>query len=93
MPEEILFSAEVSKSREEIATNLRSVADALAADGAVKLVSGEQSVTLEVPDHASFEIKAERETNGSAPELSLELEIEWREGEESGSDGSDITIG
>ena len=87
MPEEVLFETETRKSRSEMATYLRSVADRLDDDGAVSLSAGGQSVDLSVPDSAEFEVKVERETpsGGGAGELSLELEIEW---DENGDDGS-----
>ena len=86
MPEEVLFKTEARKSRGEMATYLRSVADKLDGDGIVSLSAGEQSVDLSVPDAAEFEVKVERETpsGGGTGELSLELEIEW---DEDGDDG------
>ena len=91
MPEEVLFESESTQSRQEIADYLRAVADKLSAGGAVTLSAGSDSVTLDVPDRPTFEVKAERETDkgGRNPEKSLELEIEWDEnGSSSGSGGS-----
>ncbi|WP_336344954.1 amphi-Trp domain-containing protein [Halalkalicoccus ordinarius] len=90
MPEEVLFETERSHSREEIATYLRSVADKLDDGGDLTLSSGDESVELAVPDRPTFEVKAERETNGST-ELSVEFELEWKEGDSSGDDG-DLSI-
>mgnify|MGYP000268307144 CR=1 FL=1 len=94
MPEEVLFESESRQSRESIATYLRSVADKLDDGGSITLSAGEQSVTMEPPAEPTFEVKAEREGPANGPgELSVELEIEWKEGEsgESGGDG-DLTI-
>lgn len=77
--EETLFVTERRQSRVEIASHLRSVADKLDAGEPVTLSNGADSVTLEVPEQAEFEVKAERETGDGEPELSLEFEIEWNE--------------
>ena len=88
MPEEVLFKSESTQSRDEIANYLRAVADKLSAGQAVSLSAGSESVTMEIPSHPTFEIKAERETDsdGGNAEQSLELEIEW---DEDGSDGGE----
>jgi amphi-Trp domain-containing protein len=94
MPEEVLFESESRQSREAIATYLRSVADKLDGGGPITLSAGEQSVTMEPPAEPTFEVKAEREGPANGPgELSVELEIEWTEGEsgEGGGDG-ELTI-
>ena len=91
MPEEVLFESESTQSRQAIADYLRTVADKLSAGEPVTLSAGSDSVTLDVPDRPTFEVKAERETDkgGGNPEQSLELEIEWDEdGSTSGSGGS-----
>lgn len=89
MPEEVLFQAEGSQSRAEIASYLRSVAEKLDAGDDVTLTAGEESVTLTPPDRSTFEVKAEREGPTDSPgDLSIEFEIEWREGGETGSGGS-----
>lgn len=92
MPEETLFVDERRQTRDEIASYLRTVADKLEAGGAITLSAGEQSVTVEPPDRPTFEVKVERETTrgAEAGELSIELELEWDEGESSG--GGDLTI-
>ena len=90
MPEEVLFKSESTQSREEIADYLRAVADRLSANEAVTLSAGRDSVSLEVPDRPTFEVKVERETDsgGGNAEQSLELEIEWPEdGSADGTDG------
>ncbi|MFC6724300.1 amphi-Trp domain-containing protein [Halobium palmae] len=94
MPEEVLFETESSRSREEIADYLRTVADRLESDGSVSLSAGSQSVTMDVPSRPTFEVKAERETSssGGPGELSLELEIEWDEGGNGGESGGDLSI-
>ena len=84
--EEVLFEHERRQSREATAAVLRDVADRLEAGEAVTLSTGGESLTLEVPPEPTFEVKVERETNGST-ELSVEFELEWTEGDvEGGSD-------
>ena len=91
MPEEVLFESESTQSRQAIADYLRAVADKLSAGEPVTLSAGSDSVTLDVPERPTFEVKAERETDkgGRNPEQSLELELEWDEdGSSSGESGS-----
>lgn len=76
MPEEILFKDERRQTRAEMATYLRTVADKLDAGGPITFSAGEQSVSVEPPARPTFEVKVERETNGSE-ELSVEFELEW----------------
>ena len=80
--EEVLFEHEQVQSRTEIAALLRDVADKLDAGEPVTVSAGEQSISLDVPANPTFEVKVERETNGSE-ELSVEFELEW------GTDGGD----
>ena len=91
MPEEVLFKTEQSMDRAEIAEYLRAVAEKLDGDGTLSLSAGSESVEMEVPERPEFEIKAERETNGST-ELSVEFELEWKEGQEGKGSGGDLTI-
>jgi len=90
MPEEILFESESTRTREEVASYLRRVADTLERGDAITLKAGSESVTMEPPARPTFEVKAEREGPADGPgELSIEFELEWdetddREGTESG---------
>ncbi len=80
--------------RGEIADYLRSVADALDGGDPVSLESGSDSVTMDPPTRPTFEIKAEREVEGSgAAELSVEFELEWDEGESGDEGDGDLRIG
>lgn len=93
MAEEVLFETEQSMNRAEIASYLRQIADRLDADGSLTLNAGGDSVTLEVPASPTFEVKAERETEGRETELSVEFELEWDEGQPmEGTEGSGLTI-
>jgi amphi-Trp domain-containing protein len=93
MPEEVLFADERRKDRAEIAAYLRTVADKLESGEAITFASGDSSVTVDPPTRPTFEVKVEHETarGTSAGELSIELELEWDEADESTGDGS-LTI-
>ena len=67
MPEEVLFETEGSMDRSEIASYLRTVADRLNAGDEIGLEAGDQHVTLAPPARPTFEVKAERETDGGEP--------------------------
>ncbi|RNJ26259.1 amphi-Trp domain-containing protein [Halosegnis longus] len=85
--EEQLFTFERDTDRATIAQLLRDVADNLAAGEPVQLSAGEESITLDVPSQAEFEVQVERETEGDETELSVEFEIEWDE-----TDGGDAPL-
>ena len=92
MPEEVLFESEQPASRAEVAEYLRTVADRLDGGGALTLSGGGSEVTLDPPNQVEFEVKAERETNGGAPELSVEFELEWDEGATGDATGGALDI-
>ena len=87
MPEEILFESENSMTRTDAAAYLRSVAEKLEADGALRLTAGEQSCEVDVPEHLQFEVKIERESGRSGAKIGVEFELEWTEGAEAASSG------
>ncbi|MFB6250321.1 MAG: amphi-Trp domain-containing protein [Halobellus sp.] len=87
MPEAVLFESESSQDRAAIASYLRDVAAKLEAGDEGTLSAGDRSATLAPPERPTFDVKAERE--GPADEqgdLGIEFEIEWHEGDESGSE-------
>ncbi|WP_340099748.1 amphi-Trp domain-containing protein [Salinibaculum salinum] len=88
MTETVLFETERMSSLSDVAAYLRTVADKLDAGESVTLEAGSESVTLDPPETVEFEVKAEHEGPDGNGELSLELEIEWDENGESGSDSS-----
>ncbi|MFC7070785.1 amphi-Trp domain-containing protein [Halobaculum lipolyticum] len=92
MPETVLFETESRHDRHEIAAHLRAVADKLDDDGEVTLAGGGESLTMQVPASATFEVKAERETGSGPDELSVEFEIEWNEGDETGGADAGLSI-
>lgn len=92
MPEEVLFENESRQNRAEVAAYLRSLADKLDSGASVTLRAGADELTLDVPDSVEFEVKAERETGSGADELSIEVELEWDEGQESTGQSGDLQI-
>ena len=93
MPEEILFESESDRSREEIATYLRTIADNLESGGAITLKAGGDEVTLDPPSRPTFEVKAEREGPADgAKELSVEFELEWPEDGEAAGESGELEI-
>jgi amphi-Trp domain-containing protein len=91
MPEEILFKSESERSRADIASYLRSVAEKLERGDTITLRAGSESVTIEPSAQPTFEIKAEREGPADGPgELSLEFELEWDERD--GTEGERLEI-
>mgnify|MGYP000203418318 CR=1 FL=1 len=92
MPEEVLFKTESTQSRSEIADYLRRVADSLEGEGELRLQTGAESVTIDPPERATFEVKVEREGPADRPEKSVEFEIEWKEGDAGGEGDGELRI-
>jgi amphi-Trp domain-containing protein len=90
MSEEVLFKSERKQSREEIADYLQTVSDKLSTGETITLRTNDEKVTLDPPPQSTFEVKVEREIEGSDTELSIEFELEWNEGEGETGQGLDI---
>ncbi len=91
MPEIVLFETEQKQTRKDIAAYLRAVADNLDNGEQITLQSGDESVTIDPPARPTFEVKVEREGPKGGPyERSLELELEWDEGDD--DKNSDLSI-
>ncbi|MFB6133500.1 MAG: amphi-Trp domain-containing protein [Halanaeroarchaeum sp.] len=88
MPEEVLFESESDRTRDDVATYLRTVADRLERGDDLTMRSGGDSITLQIPDRLTFEVKAEREGPADAAgERSVEFELEWDEIHEGSATG------
>lgn len=85
MPEETIFRVSSARGRTEIADYLQTLADELDTDGQITFSADTQSTTVSVPEQPDFEVEVEQETptDGGPTETSVELEIEWKEDEES----------
>jgi amphi-Trp domain-containing protein len=87
--EVILFESEQKTDLQSAATFLHQLADKLA-QNQVKLRQGEQEITLDIPNNLVLEIKVEEEVKKKRTERSLELELEWIVGDDS---GGAVTLG
>lgn len=93
--EETLLSFERTESRDAIATYLRTAFRDLDDDGTLVLDGGERTVTVRMPERATFEVEAEREeTDDGDTELSVGFEVEWTETDEAAleEDGRDPVV-
>ncbi|MFW9854286.1 MAG: amphi-Trp domain-containing protein [Candidatus Thorarchaeota archaeon] len=81
MMENVLLKSEDKRSRSEIVTFLNEIAMKIDS-GMVKLVQGEQSLELEIPENLTLEIKVEEKIKPNHPKkMQLEIELEWYEGD------------
>jgi amphi-Trp domain-containing protein len=86
-----LFKSEERKSRTEVTTFLRELADKIDS-GEVILRQGEEELTLSIPQDLILEIQVEDEDKKQKGiEHSLEVEIAWYEGGQSG--GGPLELG
>lgn len=89
--ENVLFKSEEKKTTADAAGFLRLLADKLEA-GRVALQQGDSEVVLDVPGDVTLEVKAESEEKRSGLLKSLEVEIEWYEGQGAEPKGP-VTLG
>ena len=81
--EVVLFKSEEKRSVQEVAGFLRELADKIAAQQVI-LQQGENEITLNLPAQITLEVKAEEEDKKTRTQRSLEVELEWNVGEDSG---------
>ena len=85
----VLFKSEERKKLADVANFLRQLADKL--DGnQVVLRQGTEEIVLDIPNNVVLELKAEEEDKKGKIKRTLEVEIEWIEGDES---GGAVTLG
>ena len=83
--EKIILKSEEKKVRSEVVEFLQELALKIE-KGVVKLVQGENSVELVIPENLTLEIKVEEKIKQDKPKkMQLEIELEWYEGEEKAS--------
>jgi amphi-Trp domain-containing protein len=87
--ETVLFKSEERKDLPGVVDFLRQLADKLA-QNEVTLRQGANELKLSIPNQVVLEIKVEEETKHSSNKRSLEIEIEWTEGE-SGTEGVSLS--
>lgn len=78
--EETVFEVESRHSRDEIAEFLYDAATSVH-EGEMTVASGDDEVSLDIPEEAEFEVKVERDGEDDE-EYSIEFEIEWNAGGE-----------
>jgi len=79
----VLFKSEERKDRQSVVSFLHQLADKLA-EGEVTFRRGSQEITVKVPDSLILEIKVEEEDKKGRTQHSIEVELEWIEGDEAG---------
>lgn len=77
----VLFKSEERKDLDSVVDFLHQLADTLA-ENQVKLRRGTEELTVHIPNNVVFEIKVEEENKQGKMKRSLEVEIEWIEGDE-----------
>ena len=80
--DEVLFSSREVRDRADVVAFLRNLASAME-QGALELHEGEQKVSMSLPGQLDIEVELDEDTDD--PEKvghSLEIEIEWTEGED-----------
>jgi amphi-Trp domain-containing protein len=82
--EVVLFASEERQSLKSVAAFLRDLADRLETNE-VTLRRGAEELVVPIPENVVLEIKVEEEAKKQRTQRSLEIEIEWYEGEEQGS--------
>ena len=79
--ENVLLKSEEKLSRTEIVKFLTEITQKIDT-GVVKLIQGEESVELSLPDLLTLELKVEEKIKPNRPrKMQLEIELEWDEGE------------
>ena len=75
--ENVILKSEEKKSRSEIVSFLREIATKIDS-GVVKLVQGESTVELNIPENLQLELKVEEKIKEGKPQkMQLEIELEW----------------
>ena len=85
---EILFKSDERKTLPDVAAFLRQLADKIET-GKVVLQLGSEEVKLHLATTVEFEVEVEQKPKIRGKKQSLEIEIEWYEGES----GDSVTLG
>ena len=81
--ETVLFKSEERKDLASAATFLHQLADKLAKNQVI-LRQGSEEIIVDIPNNVVLELKVEEEDKKGKIKRTLEVEIEWIEGDESG---------
>ena len=88
--EKVLLKSEEKMSKLEAAKLMRDIAEKIE-KGKVTLRKGKDETILDIPERVEVEIKAEEEVGKKKIERKLEIEIEWKVGDQKG-DGGQLVI-
>ncbi len=86
---QVLLDYEEKMSLENAADFLETIANKLQEEGSFTLTHGEQSHTIQPSEQVVLEVKYEKKRSGK---MQLELELEWREGEEGETSSGGLQI-
>lgn len=78
--ETVLFASEERTDTQQAAELIRQLAEKIALKQVI-LRKGENQLVLNLPERLVLEIKVEEELKGDREKRSLEIELEWVEGE------------
>jgi len=87
--ETVLFKSEEPRDLPSVVDFLRQLADKLAQNEVI-LRQGERELALSIPNRVVLELKVEEEAKATATKRTLEIEIEWTEGDDS---AGGVTLG
>jgi len=79
----VLFKSEERKDLASVVAFLHQLADKLA-ENRVILRQGSEEIVIDVPDNVVLELKVEEEEKKGKVKRTLEVEIEWIDGDDSG---------
>ena len=81
--EVVLFKSEERKDLAGVVAFLHQLADKLAKNQVI-LRQGSEEIVIDVPDNVILELKVEEEDKKGKIKRTLEVEVEWIEGDDSG---------
>ena len=87
--EVVLFKSEERKDLTGVVAFLHQLADKLAKNQVI-LRQGAEEIVVDIPNNVVLELKVEEEDKKGKVKRTLEVEIEWLEGDES---GGAVTLG
>lgn len=78
---ETVFEVGSRHSRDEIAEFLYDAATSVH-EGEMTVASGDEQVSLDIPEEAEFEVEVVRDPGEGSDEYGIEFEIEWETGDD-----------
>lgn len=89
------ITVDYEKTRTEVASFLRSFADELERDERITLITGNDSATINPPEHLHFKVESDVDGSwtGSNEGRSLRLELAWEEADEPANEELSVVSG